>query len=187
MFLRVLSTVPSLLGLRRPAEEAVATRLMGHLAAASRAPVFYADWGVPDTLEGRFDMLTLHVIAALERLKPHDQDGKVSQALFDAMIDNLDANLREMGVGDDGVRKRIRALTEMFYGRAAAYRAALAEEDPSTLAAAVGRNILGDADAPGASDLADYFRDSSQAGSDDAAIALSGGIAFQIPDRKKDQ
>ena len=93
----------------------------------SRAAGLYADLGAPDTVEGRFESLTLHVILLIEALRGRDEAARASsQALFDAYLSDLDGALREMGVGDLMVGKRMRALGDAFYGRAASYREALA-------------------------------------------------------------
>ena len=100
-------------------------RLYQSAAKQGRDVAFYRDMGAPDTVEGRFELLTLHVILLVDRLK--DGPGaaaEVRQSLFDAYVSNLDGALREMGVGDLAVGKRMRKLGEAFYGRAAAYDAA---------------------------------------------------------------
>ena len=88
-------------------------------AAHARTPAFYADWGVPDTVEGRFELYSLHVILVLERLKGQGAEASdLGQALFDALLRGLDDGLREMGVGDLSVGKKMRKLGEALYGRA---------------------------------------------------------------------
>ena len=94
----------------------------------ARAPVLYAQMGAPDTTEGRFELLTQHVILLVEALHNRGDGARASsQALFDAYVSDLDGALREMGVGDLTVGKRMRALGGAFYGRAEAYRKAFAE------------------------------------------------------------
>lgn len=96
------------------------------IVAAARRPVFYADWAVPDTLDGRFDMISLHVFLVLDRLK--GEGGKVEsfrQRLIDTFFLDMDRSLREMGVGDLSVGKKVRKMSEVFYGRVQAYDAAL--------------------------------------------------------------
>ncbi len=88
-------------------------------AAHARTPDFYARWGVPDTVEGRFEIYALHVILVLARLKGQgEQASEVGQALFDSLLRGLDDGLREMGVGDLSVGKKMRKLGEALYGRA---------------------------------------------------------------------
>jgi cytochrome b pre-mRNA-processing protein 3 len=92
-------------------------------ARQGRAPFLYSELGAPDTIEGRFEILTMHVILLAERLA----EEQTRQALFDAYLADLDGALREMGVGDLTVGKRMRKLGEAFYGRARSWRAALAK------------------------------------------------------------
>ncbi len=113
--------------------------------AAARAPYFYERLGVADTLDGRFDMVGLHAFLLIRRLQATGPDGPaLAQAVFDAMFSDMDMNLREMGVGDLGVSKRVRTMWEAFHGRAMAYQAPLAEGDEAALAAALARNVWRD-------------------------------------------
>jgi cytochrome b pre-mRNA-processing protein 3 len=123
-----------------------------------RAPALYSRLGAPDTVEGRFELLTLHVILLIDVLRDLGAAAAPSsQALFDAYVRDLDGALREMGVGDLVVGKRMRALGQAFYGRAAAWRAAFkALPDRAEIETLVSRTILaGDVDASPAG-LADY-------------------------------
>ena len=99
--------------------------IYGMIVTQAREPLFYRDLGVPDTVNGRFDLLVLHLWMVLRRLRPMEGGAELSQALFDRFCDDMDANLREMGVGDLTVPKRMQAFGEAFYGRAAAYDLAL--------------------------------------------------------------
>lgn len=133
-----------------------------HLAiiAASRAPALYERLGVPDTVEGRFECLVLHtvlVLRRLNRLPPPAAD--VAQDLVDSVFLQLDASLRELGIGDFGVPKRMKKLGAAFYGRAGGYAAALDARDADALALALARNVLGSDEAaatPAAAGLAAY-------------------------------
>ncbi len=114
----------------------------GRIVARAREPLFYTGWGVPDTLDGRFELLALHAFLVLNRLKrEHAATADFAQALFDAMFADLDRALREMGVGDLGVGRRVKEMATGFYGRIAAYEKGLA--DPAALAAALRRNLYG--------------------------------------------
>lgn len=129
----------------------------------SRAPMFYEAMGVPDTVEGRFEMTCLHVWLLLRALKGEDRAVRdVAQKLFDAMFASFDDALRELGVGDLVVGKKIRKMAENFYGRVRAYDAAMdADAENSSanaLASALARNIYETDDAAIAADLADYVR-----------------------------
>ena len=113
--------------------------IYGMIVTQAREPLFYRDLGVPDTVNGRFDLLVLHLWMVLRRLQP--VGAGLGQALFDRFCEDMDANLREMGVGDLTVPKRMQAFGEAFYGRTAAYDLALAAgEEP--LAQAFCKNIL---------------------------------------------
>ena len=104
--------------------------LYGAIVAQARSPAFYRDYDVPDTMEGRFDLIVLHLVLLIERLGRDADAGRgIGQQLFDVFCRDLDANLREMGVGDLAVPKRMRAFGEAFYGRQAAYVAAFAAAD----------------------------------------------------------
>lgn len=146
--------------LRNPAAETI-DRLYGAIVAQARDPAFYTDYQVPDTVEGRFDMLVLHLFLFARRsgreLAPIRA---VSQAVFDRFCRDIDHNLREMGVGDLAIPRRMRRVGEAFYGRTASYEAALALEQPDALAQALARNVYGVADGQprGARRLAAYVR-----------------------------
>lgn len=143
-----------------PAREA-ARALYEEIAAQARQPAFYAALGAPDTVDGRFDILCLHMALVLRRLRSEGAAAKdFSQFLFDAMVRNLDDNLREMGVGDLKVPKRMKALAETFYGRLAAYEAALEPAaDAAALAGVVERNLYSGAAPEGApAQFAGYAR-----------------------------
>jgi cytochrome b pre-mRNA-processing protein 3 len=117
--------------------------LYGAAVAAARDPAWYVELGVPDTLDGRFDMVALHAFLLIERMReePGEEPPALSQAVFDAMFSDMDQNLREMGVADLGVGKRVKRMWEAFHGRATAYAAALAEAGDAALAAALSRNV----------------------------------------------
>jgi cytochrome b pre-mRNA-processing protein 3 len=105
---------------------------------------------VPDTVEGRFEALCLHVILVLRALRgrPAPSD-EVANALAEALFRDLDSVLRESGVGDSKVPKGMKKLAEAFYGRARAYDGALDAHDEAALAAALGRNVTSGAPAGG--------------------------------------
>ena len=149
--------------------------------AAARAPFYYADLGVPDTLDGRFDLVGLHASLLIRRLRTLPPPGAaVSQALFDAMFSDMDINLREMGVSDMRLARNVRAMWEAFHGRATAYETAIGSGDPAALEASLAKNIWRGEDAPGAHSLARIVRD--LVGQVDAAPAealLAGKFAFR--------
>jgi len=129
-------------------------RLYDALAGQARLPVFYAGLGVPDSIDGRFEMLCVHAHAVFHRLRGRGaQAEQLAQATYDAMFAGLDGALREMGVADLGVGRRIKIMTEALNGRIQAYDAALTSADADELPAAVRRNVYGTV-TPGAAQVA---------------------------------
>ncbi len=109
----------------------------------SRRPVFYTGWGISDTMDGRFDLISLHVILMNLRLSALGDEGRrMSQALFDAMFRRIAIDLREVGVGDVGLSKRMQKMMKAYNGRAHAYAAALAEPEGAALELAIVRNLF---------------------------------------------
>lgn len=136
-----------------------AGRRLYHAAAAqARQPSLYLAAGVPDTREGRFELYSLHVILLMHRLKGQGAEAaELSQALYDAYRISLDDTLRETGVGDLSVGKKMRKLFEAFYGRVKAYDAALADRgDREPLKALIARTVLADAPSADPAPLAAY-------------------------------
>lgn len=129
-----------ILGLfRRSTNTLVVDRLYRAIVAAARRPALYADLAVPDTFEGRFECLTLHAALVLRRLKDAPAPGPdMAQDLTDSVFVHLDRMLREMGVGDTSVPKRMKVMAEAFGGRCAAYEDAFRSD---TLARALARNV----------------------------------------------
>jgi cytochrome b pre-mRNA-processing protein 3 len=123
----------------------------------ARQPDFYSALGVPDSVEGRFELYSLHVVLLLHRLKGQgDEAAETAQALFDAYLSALDDTLREMGVGDLAVAKKMRRLGEAFYGRAKAYDDLLAKADRAGLKALIERTVLADAPGGEGAKMVDY-------------------------------
>jgi cytochrome b pre-mRNA-processing protein 3 len=116
-------------GRGRVLEQAVAGRAL--------APVFFTRFGVPDTIDGRFDMMALHGWLALVRLKSTGQD-EAAQDLTDAVFIGFDEALRQQGISDMGMSRRMKAMAAAFYGRLSAYSAARTSEE---LAEALARNV----------------------------------------------
>lgn len=128
---------------RRRAEKDVAAKLYGDVVRQARRPEFYIDCGVPDTAQGRFEMIALHAFLVLHRLKRDRGSGTVlAQGVFDTMFMDMDRNLREMGTGDLGVGRRVKALAQSFYGCISAYEAGL-EGGDEVLSGALKRNLYG--------------------------------------------
>ena len=157
--------------------------IYGMIVTQAREPLFYRDLGVPDTVNGRFDLLVLHLWMVLRRLKPIPGGAGLSQTLFDRFCDDMDANLREMGVGDLTVPKRMQAFGEAFYGRAAAYDLALTA-DKEALAQALCKNIFNGEQIENAGKLAFYVEavNTALAELDDATMQ-GGSWRFPSPAR----
>lgn len=168
---------------RRPHERA-GFELYGAAVTAARDPWLFAQLGVPDTVEGRFDLVSLHVALLIRRLRT-DADARgpgLAQAVFDAMFADMDVNLREMGVGDLSVGKRVRRMWEAFHGRALAYEAALDSPDATALAEALARNVWrGDAPEGAPAALAGRARDQAAHLAAQGMAALAAGQAAFLP------
>lgn len=118
-----------------------AQRLLEAVQAASRRPVLFGPGRAPDTLEGRFEVMALHAGLALRRLSAAPEAAPLAQAFTDTLFRHFDAGLREDGVGDTTVPKRMRKMAGDFYGRVGAYGAAITADDAPALTAALVRNI----------------------------------------------
>jgi cytochrome b pre-mRNA-processing protein 3 len=169
--------------------------LYGAIVAQARAAVFYTHYGVSDSVEGRFELIVLHLMLVLRRLGAEraaasergpslGPGSAVGQRLFDVFCRDLDDNLREMGVGDLAVPRRMRQFGEAFYGRQAAYGAALGAADPQELEKALARNILDDVDAgEKAAPLARYVRAAAlQLDAQPEGSLIAGRVVFPSPE-----
>lgn len=140
------------------------------LTDAARRPIFYTQLHVPDTVMGRFNLLTIHLMLYLRMTKEASEPVQaLAQELVDAFFEDIDHSIRELGIGDASVPKRMKKLAKMFYGRAEAYGAALDNRDEAALATALARNIFPEEEAPNLSGLAQeilhidlIFKDTSQ-------------------------
>lgn len=123
----------------------------------ARDPAFYAHQGVPDRIDARFELYTLHVLLLVLRLRDEGGAGtEAAQGLFDTYVSALDHALRELGVGDISVGKKMRKLGEALYGRMAAYEPPLRAGDSAALAQALARNVFESDEASMGRGLADY-------------------------------
>jgi cytochrome b pre-mRNA-processing protein 3 len=156
--------------------------IYGMIVTQAREPLFYRDLAVPDTVNGRFDLLLMHLWLVLRRLKQIEGGPALSQALFDHFCNDMDDNLREMGVGDLTVPKRMQAFGEAFYGRTAAYDLALTAGHEA-LAQAFCKNILNGENMEKARQLASYTEAAMAALSEvDEAALLSASWKFPAPE-----
>jgi cytochrome b pre-mRNA-processing protein 3 len=141
-----MATVAGLLGLkgfrRADRHEKAGFALYAVAVTAARDPWYYQALGVPDTLDGRFDLVALHAFLLIHRLQAATDPGPaLAQAVFDAMFSDMDHNLREIGVSDLSVGRRVRAMWEAFHGRAKVYAPAIQAADRAALEAALARNV----------------------------------------------
>ena len=151
---------------------------------AARDPYFYGQLDVPDTMDGRFDMVGLHVFLVIHRMHAaSDQGAKLAQAVFDAMFSDMDFTLREIGVGDMTVGKKVKAMWEAFHGRSNAYAAALDAGDVPALAAAIARNVWRGREPDGnAMALAEAaIRQSQHLATQPVEALLAGRVSFAPP------
>lgn len=166
----------------------VARRLYEGLVAQARDPRFYTDLGVPDSVDGRFELLALHSFLVFHRLRADRAATEdLAQRLFDIMAFHLDQSVRTSGPGDLGSAKRLRAMGEALMGRYRAYEAGLAAGEPQALEEALRRNLLGTVPAPDPLQvraLAAYVRASVAASAEKPLAALqAGGAIFAEPCR----
>ena len=159
--------------------------IYGMIVTQAREPLFYQGLypglGVPDTVNGRFDLLLAHLWMVLRRLRQVEGGTEAAQALFDHFCADMDANLREMGVGDLAVPKRMQAFGEAFYGRSAAYDLALTDS-AEALAQAFCKNVLEGRDIDNARRLAAYAQAAvARLDEVDDAALLAASWAFPSP------
>jgi len=142
---------------KKPSTEAVYA-VYRAIVAQSRQPRFYAEWGVPDTVTGRFDMVSLHMALLFRRLRSDDADVKsFAQAVFDLFFKDMDRSLREMGVTDLGVPKKIRQMGNIFYGLLANLNEALDRGERAAVEAVLARNLFDEGKAESVPELAEYI------------------------------
>jgi cytochrome b pre-mRNA-processing protein 3 len=132
----------SLFGLGRRANRDITLNIYAAIVAAARQPELYLHHHVPDTPLGRFEMLSLHMFLFLHRLRGIEGAAEdLAQEVTDRFFEDVDHSLRELGIGDLGIPKRMKKLARMFYGRTVAYGQAIDAGDVEALAAALSRNI----------------------------------------------
>ena len=169
---------------RRDPDEADAGRPYAAIVAQARHPAFYAVCGVPDSIDGRFELIALHAFLYLHRLKREQpQAGPLGQRFVNTMFTDFDRSLREMGTGDLSVGREVKRMAQAFYGRIDAYERGLAE-DGAALNAALGRNVFGTAPtAPANLDImADYLRRKvALLDAQPTAAVLAGEVRFGCP------
>ena len=124
-------------------QKRIARALYGSSVAAARREVFYRELRVPDTIGGRFELLVVHLFLVLDGLKADGPGGQeLARQVTEEMFEALDDAMREMGIGDLTVPKKMHKAAGAFYGRLEAYAAAVAKDDPKPLEEALQRNVF---------------------------------------------
>ncbi len=168
---------------RRSKAEVDAERLLAAVTAASRNPALFGDGRIPDSVQGRFEAMAVHAVLALFRLRSEPAAEPLAQAFTDRFFSVLDGGLRETGVTDTAIPKRMHRLAGDFYGRLKAYSAGLEAVDQAALARALGRNILGDEAHPYGAQLAVHVLSLSRALAQRPIEALLSDEAWSPPSR----
>ncbi|TCL70304.1 ubiquinol-cytochrome C chaperone family protein [Rhizobium sp. BK251] len=166
---------------KRSNNQAIVDRQYSALTATARMPVFYTDLNVPDTVMGRFEMLSIVMILFFRRTRTSQVSGQeIAQEIVDAFFQDIDHSIRELGIGDTSVPKRMKKLAGMFYGRLESYSAAMDGADAEGLASALRRNIYPEqqANAPDMRRLADWMMgaEASLAAVTEAEIATGSAV-----------
>ncbi|RYE60524.1 MAG: ubiquinol-cytochrome C chaperone [Hyphomicrobiales bacterium] len=167
---------------KKQADEAVFA-VYAAIVAQSRQPHFYADWGVPDTVTGRFDMICLHLSLLFRRLRREGKPvNEFAQSVFDLFFNDMDSSLREMGAGDLAIPKKIEKMGNMFYGLMTNLNEAMDRGDRAEVEAVIRRNLFDGAETAAVGDLAAYLfaeaaRFETQATADIIGGKLDTGVA----------
>lgn len=131
-------------GIFRRRDDSSIRSVYRQIVAQARQPLFYTDLRVPDTSEGRFEMIVLHAFLVFHRLRNEGREAQTfAQQVFDLFFQDMDQSMRELGIGDEGVRRRIRSMTESFYGRSSSYSEGLVTGNRKALSEALLKNIYG--------------------------------------------
>lgn len=149
------------------------------IVAQSRQARFYAQWGVPDTVTGRFDMISLHLALLLRRLKDEPAARPFGQALVDLFFRDMDRSLRELGVTDLGVPAKVKKMGNLFYGLVGVLGEALDRRDRAALESVLVKNVYAGGDTPHAAQLAAYVLEEADrlAAQPVAAVTFAGAAA----------
>ena len=171
---------------RHEAQLDAAHALYRDLVAQARWPTLYTEHGAPDSRDGRLELIYLHAILVMRRLRAEGPPGQqLAQALFDLLFRDVDRHLREWGVGDLSVGKHVKALAQSFYGRATALDGPLASSDLPAIEAVLLRNVYAEAkDVPAAGPawLAGYLLAQDRwLAAQDGGTLLAGSVTFAVP------
>jgi cytochrome b pre-mRNA-processing protein 3 len=168
---------------QRSSSRSAADLAYQRVVAQARRPEFFISYGVPDTLDGRFEVICLHAFLYLHRLKSEPDVAGVGQRFFDAMFADFDRSLREIGTGDLSVGRQVTRMAEAFYGRVRAYEQGL-DGDDAAMEAALGRNLYGTATAsPDRVErmVAYIRREVARLAGEPASALLAGSVSFGAP------
>ncbi|UUX50221.1 ubiquinol-cytochrome C chaperone family protein [Nisaea acidiphila] len=173
---------------RRSASADAAAKAYDSIVEQSRHPDFYTRYGVADTLDGRFDLLVLHTSLVLIRLKGEEGESEAfAQALFDTLFTDMDQSLREIGVSDMSIGKKVKQMGRAFYGRLEAYEAGLSvaeNEGTAVLSDALARNLFrsGEEAAADVGEMASYtLRQAAHLAAQDSVSIAHGQLTFAAP------
>lgn len=171
---------------RRDPRRDTISALYGMIVAQARLPAFYRDYGVPDTVNGRLDLIVLHLALFWGRAgQKTEQEAELrglGQEVFDLFCQDMDDNLREIGISDMKVPKQMRQLGEQFYGQAQAYQGALAAPGGEALAEVLARNVYAGVEAGAVARLAAYMRRAvEELAAQPAAQIMRGELHFPDP------
>lgn len=160
------------------AHEIIAERLYEGIVVQSREPVFYSEFGVADSVDGRFDMIAVHLFLVLDRLERETQMQGITQALVNLVVADMDRSLREMGVGDMSVGKKVQTMAKALYGRLEAYSQGFSAADNDILIEALERNVYRSDQSVGApaTRLAAYMRRQADALGDQSVADFQVGL-----------
>ncbi len=166
---------------KNPATEAVYA-VYRAIVAQSRQPRFYAEWGVPDTVTGRFDMISLHMALLFRRLRHEGAEAtEFSQAVLDLFFKDMDRSLREMGAGDLAVPKKIQKMGNIFFGLMTSLNEALDRDDRPGVEAVLTRNVFAESTPPHVAELAAYlFAEAAQLAGQPAEAIRSGRLEMAV-------
>lgn len=158
-------------------------QLYSKIVDQARTPAFYLEYGVADTVDGRFDMILLHLFLILQRLEEEGEgQAKLQRQLQEAFVADMDRSLREMGVGDMSVGKQVKKMSVAWFGRAEAYRKALQLEDNNALEDALSRNVYRDDSGGDVTRLALYARACCEGLSQQSIHDIKDKPIFSSPD-----
>lgn len=157
-----------------PSDEVFA--IYNGIVAQSRRPIYYSDWAIPDSVTGRFDMISVHLCLVFRRLRPATGAGNpFAQDLFDLFFKDMDLSLREMGVNDVSIPKRIQKMGNVFYGLLSKMTEAIDANDPKGLSEILDRNLYEGEKEPSAKVLAAYILDSANWLEDQQTETITAG------------